>query len=738
MCSLFKIRSKYLFKNVLDYIPFKEAISILKYNKKALNSLGFTQEDMKIFLLMKKVIKPIANIEDYIPILKKSLNYEKDNDEKQEYLINLFCQYLNNNNKFVPNINFFDNYKNIYLLLNKMKITFNNNLIESFFDGEEYFYEINKYKLFEYANLFGGKIKEVSFLDSYFEYDFEDSDAEENIINNAFIIINFLMQFSNITKIEDRYDEDDEETRFLTIFNSGNEIEKYFKDYKVEYKVDRNLKDINVIIKELKSYLIYFDIYSSEMIKSVCHNILYNGHNIEELEITEIKQSESIDFINCLKNLKKLNSLIIPKMSDDHDLYNKIAEITAENSLQKLEINIFSFDDAYNIINKNIMSLKVLTIKINKNEDNNIILVKTLSKIKNISKLKIICSFPIIDNKNIEYLSLNKVVNLEISLNINEDLFDFNLFFKKIPNLKNLHFHGINFINYKLKNDFKNMKFEVNSIKKLKFSYVNEIGSFFISMFIQNYPKKENIINLSIENCIFNNKKLFLNFINSISLYSSLLSLKIDYLSFPKVKNNSKIIINNLEKLKNIEKISFLGWNWSNLDMYSYDFIEFIINNNKYLFDFGISCNDLCSEEINAIFCKLKDLRYLTKVKFLKNHDIRLYNINLGEIYYDFMIDIRNINFYLKYIYGDSLSYQPKIKIYDYFNIIDLNIKKKEKYNININTKKEEFYIYQNIHSYYIIAKKLYIDFYDYNYDDEDENNEYLYKIYNESDCIIF
>ena len=59
----------------------------------------------------------------------------------------------------------------------------------------------------------------------------------------------------------------------------------------------------------------------------------------------------------------------------------------------------------------------------------NTLIIKTLSNIKYLRKLKLIADFPVIDNDNIDFLSLNKVSKLEISLNA---LFDLKLFFKKI------------------------------------------------------------------------------------------------------------------------------------------------------------------------------------------------------------------------------------------------------------------------------------------------------------------
>ena len=723
---MFKISNKYIIKNILDYISLNRTISLFKYNKKAINILGYNKEEIKVFLLMKKVIKPLANIEDYIPILKKILNYREDNVQKEEYLIHLFCQFLNKNNKFIPNINFFNCNKKIYSLLNKFKICYNNNFVESFFH-EEYNYEINKYKLFEYANLYAKKIKEVSFLDSNFEYEFEYG---KNVKTSTFNIINFLLQFSNIEKIEDRYYLKDDDTRFLAIYNSVNEIANYLRDYKKNYKEEKNIKEINEIFKGLKSYSLYFDKYKRKIIKHVCYNILNNGQNLEELEITEIKNSESFYFINYLKNLKKLNSLVIQKMSDDYSLYNKIAEIIPENSLQKLEVNIYSFEEVLNIINKNKISLKSLTIKINKEQDNNLTLVKTLSKIQNLSKLKIICTFPIIDNKNIEYFSLNKVVNLQISLNINEDLFDFNSFFKKLPNLKNIHFHGINFSNKKStkrnKNKLINMKLEainINKIKKLKFSYAEKTASFFISMLIHKYPEKNNITELLIENCIFNDKNLFIDLIKSISLYSNLLSLKMNYLSFPNIKIESKIIYSNLQHLKNLEKMSLLGWNF-NKELLS--LIPFIIENYKYLFELGITCENLNSKDMNSILSSLKQLKYLTKIKMLNNYKNKKSDIYIGGIYYNYMIDLRNIDYYLKHF--EDKVHQPEIKINDYFNINDLltNKNNNDLFYTRNNTKREEFYLYQNIHSYYEIEVQLFLGFFN---GSEDEDEDYFSNI---------
>ena len=131
--------------------------------------------------------------------------------------------------------------------------------------------------------MYAKKIKEISFLDSNFDYEFKYA---KSIKKSTFNIINFLIQFSNIEKIEDRYYLNDNDTRFSIIYNSVNEVANYLRDYKKKYKEEKNIKEVNEIIKGLKSYSLIFDKYKSKIIKSVCLNILNYGQNLEELEIT--------------------------------------------------------------------------------------------------------------------------------------------------------------------------------------------------------------------------------------------------------------------------------------------------------------------------------------------------------------------------------------------------------------------------------------------------------------------
>ena len=114
-------------------------------------------------------------------------------------------------------------------------------------------------------------------------------------------------------------------------------------------------------------------------------------------------------------------------------------------------------------------------------------------------------------------------------------------------------------------------------------------------------------------------------------------------------------------------------------------------------------------------------MKYLTKVKILNNYKNEECNIYIGEIYYDFLIDLRSIDFNLKYFEDGDQVHQPAIIINDYFNINDLAKNNKDRFYTRNNTHREEFYLYQNIHSYYEIDIQLFLG---YSNGDEEEDED--------------
>ena len=271
------------------------------------------------------------------------------------------------------------------------------------------------------------KIKEITFMDNNIPNVYDK--------NECYFILKYIIKNSNIEKIEDRYFEGDK-SLFLKIFDLDYNDEIY-EEYYTQYKIEKKEKDIVEIIKGLKYYSLYFDecFDKNKIIKSFIDVILLNALKLEELKITEINKENTSYFVKLLNNLNNLKALSICK-SDDELLFNNIANVIKYNSLFKLDMNLNYFEEGINIINKNINSLKELTIKINiKREDN---ILKILAKIVNLQKLKIIAKFPIVYKNNINYLNFKNLELLEKPIYIKDYIFDFNNFFEKIPQIKTL------------------------------------------------------------------------------------------------------------------------------------------------------------------------------------------------------------------------------------------------------------------------------------------------------------
>lgn len=729
--KLSKISSTYIFGKIVQYISLVKTIKLFKYNKSYLYKLNYSVKDANLILLMNKAIKPIANMEDYYPILTKK--FSTKNIQK------IFFKYLNCN-KFIPIIFLKTGKNDILDLLDNIKLCYNNNFIESFYDETfEFFTSL----FLEYLHKYSGKIKEISFMDNHFIYNNNRQNEKESLT-----LIKLLIMYSSINKIEDRYFDEQENSSFLNILTSNIDIEHYQKMYTNEYKKNsKNCRKVSDIICELKSYSLYFDNYNSKIIRYMCDNILSLGKNIEELCITSIEKTDSEYFVNSLKNLKKLKILSISFLSNDKNLYNNICEIIPENSLIKLELNCSYFEEVINLIIKNKNSLNCVTLKIMTQSKDNTLIIKTLSNIKYLRKLKLMADFPIIDNDNIDFLSLNKVSKLEISLNA---LFDLKLFFKKIPNLKKISFIGINLSKKYIKN-LDSMCLDetsANKIQSIKFAYGDKNSCFFVLYFLSKFPKKMNIEKLSIQNIIFKDYKKLNELIKCISNYNNISSLELNYLTFNE-KKGAKIEYETLKKLQRLNKFSFLGFKYNEWGINDISFIKFIIENFPNLFDIGISCSYLSYRKINYIFSLLKKMKYLIKVKIFKYYsqsdfftekekilfnkknlyyeipedieeeeefndennsneysdsfDYGLFNFEKGDEKYIklckyqdyFLTDIKNIDF--GFIYennADIKIYQNKIFIYDYFSVDNIC-----DYEQIINNKYENYYIYQKVYN---------------------------------------
>ena len=245
MKSITKIvKSKYIIKGIFDYLTITKSFLITKYNKKIQSflELEYTKKETKVFLLLDKIIKPIANCEDYLPIIQKLVDKIRINNkallDNNIRASDLFVHYFNRNNPFFPQINNINDNEEILKSINYFKIGFNDIFINNFFNHQNIF-EFNK--LVEFCNKYGHKIKEITFMDN-------------NIIGldkkqMYFFIMKYIIKNSNIEKIEDRYYNILGDSLFFKIFKSDYSEDIFEKQFSIEIKKEKNQKDIMDIIK---------------------------------------------------------------------------------------------------------------------------------------------------------------------------------------------------------------------------------------------------------------------------------------------------------------------------------------------------------------------------------------------------------------------------------------------------------------------------------------------------------
>ena len=702
MKSITKIvKSKYIIKGIFDYLTITKSFLIVKYNKKiqSILELESKKKETKVFLLLDKIIKPIANCEDYLPIIQKLVNKVRINNnsllDNNIRASDLFVHYFNRNNPFIPQINNINDNEEILKSINNFKIGFNDIFIKNFFNHQNEF-EFNK--LVEFCNKYGHKIKEITFMDNNI------IDLNEKKV--YLFIMKYIIKNSNIEKIEDRYYNILGESLFFKIFKLDYSEDIFEKLFSIEIKKEKKQKDIMNIIKGIKYYSLYFDCNNNKINaknnKYLNDVILLNSKEIKELKVSQIDEENSLTFIKLIKNLNNLESLSIENVSVYPFLFDEISKEIKENSFTKLEMSLNHFEEGINIINKNLISLKELTLKIISKKNNKIQLFKVLSNLANLNKLRIIADFQIINDIDINYFSFKKMYYLEIPLYIKKIKFDFNYFFEKAPNLEILKFYGIQFDkNNELRNnnDIKLNENFLQKLKKIKFYNCYKNSSFFIIKLLRllsNTRIKDNITEIKIENCDFDEKIGMNDLFKEFSYFRNITNLQINNINFSQVQN---FFYDKMNNFKYLQKFYFKGLDNAQNMMHTLSFLSHLEDKCKYLIDLGLSCKNLNSDDINLILRKFRDFKYLSRVNIFDNYSTKDYYYNrsknylglidFGEIKDYYLIDLRNLNFRkaFKYINTTSIFY-PKIYINDFYH--------QSKYRCFTN-KKEKYYSYQNI-----------------------------------------
>ena len=708
-----KVRSKYIIQNIFSYTSFKKTIKIIQYNKNLINKLEYTVDDIKNFFFFNKIIKPISNCEDYLPIIKRILSSKKYTCNQ---ISNVFCNYLNKtNNKFIPQISQIEGNEYILDKLDSFKLGFNKQILE-YFSNFYLFEDKSLYikKLSEFCKKYGKKIKEITFMDKEIE-----NVLSEDI--NYYTII-YIIKNCNIEKIEDCFSDNKMNSMFMGIVDDEKIFEKDYININNSEGEEKD-KDLICSIKKLKSYSLYFDKISdfmnNDLIRNLCDYILINGQNIEEFEITKITKSSQLNFLNSIKNLIKLKSLIISTHINSSKFFQRLSKKVKRDSLCKLEINLNKFEDGFNIIDKNINSLTELTLTINHKKDSKII-IKTISEITKLKKLRIISKFEILDEDNIKYLFLKNVEYLEIPLYVNNYLFDLNLLFEKIPKLKKLIFYGIN-INDNIDKKYKNMKildeFNLNTkfvqkLRKINFLNSDKKSSFFIIKLIEIFLKsniKENIKEIKIDNCDFDEKVNFNVLLKLISSFTNIKSLSLNNNSYEIGEQINYDEINNFNYL---EKFYFKGLDYEKNEIKILYFLYKFSEKCRVLNELGFSCKGQNPYDMNIIFKVVKNYRLLTKLNIFDNYSKSDYysdkevlsylsGINIGELNNYCLCDLRNIDLKKENKKNSSVNFNQynKLIIKDYLHQNNNNL---------ISNKKEKYYSYQNFFKSISFSNKLF------------------------------
>ena len=693
-----RINGKYIKQDIFKFIPFKKTIKIIKYNKKLMHELNYNQFEIKHFLFFHKIIKPISNIEDYLPIIKRIIPIKKYCGNNDDYIVKIFCKYLNENNDgFIPQINKINGNEYILDNLNYFKIGFNNTFLDYFYDKEN---KLDFKKVCNFCQKYGKKIKEITFMDNNLPLEY--------FCDEAYFIIGYIIQHSNIQKIEDNCIL--EYSLFTHIFNMDYSF--YLKEYENILKEKGNgIIEWNKVMNKIKSYSLYYDESMNDAaINSFNNIIVYNAYNIEEIEVTKVTKNNYSTFINSLKKLKNLKSLKISCKSNYSLLYNKISEVIEKNSLNALDMNIKHFEGGMKIINKNLNSLEELTIKIDKDICESDKIINTISTINNLRKLTLIADFQIFNEKSIDYLTLKEVEYLKISLYIDEKIFDFNKFFEKIPKLKTLILYGIDFSNKNTKSMeenleiLENIKLNIDNIKFLKrihFIKCHKNASFFVKKFLDallNKEIKENIKEIKIEECDFDKNIIFRDLIQELSFFPNLKNLS---LNGNKYEIGDQLNYEEINNFENLEEFNFKGLDYEQNEIKILFFLYKFSEKCKKLHELGFSCKGLNPYDLNLIFMIAKNYKYLTKLNIFDNYSKEDYycnkedgfyknGINIGEIDNYCMYDLRNINLQKMKRNNSSLYYKNynKIIINDFFY---------EKQKNRFVNEKENYFSYQKI-----------------------------------------
>ena len=256
-----------------------------------------------------------------------------------------------------------------------------------------------------------------------------------------------------------------------------------------------------------------------------------------------------------------------------------------------------------------------------------------------------------------------------------------------------------------------NTKF-VQKLRKINFLNSDKKSSFFIIKLIEIFLKsniKENIKEIKIDNCDFDEKVNFNVLLKLISSFTNIKSLSLNNNSYEIGEQINYDEINNFNYL---EKFYFKGLDYEKNEIKILYFLYKFSEKCRVLNELGFSCKGQNPYDMNIIFKVVKNYRLLTKLNIFDNYSKSDYysdkevlsylsGINIGELNNYCLCDLRNIDLKKENKKNSSVNFNQynKLIIKDYLHQNNNNL---------ISNKKEKYYSYQNFFKSISFSNKLF------------------------------
>ena len=529
---LFTIRSKYSLKKLFDYLPANLSLNLIHGNKKLSNNLDINLETYKKYNQIKRILKPSYSLKKYFNYLDINHSYNSEDFAINEKIIYACLNNTDFNHDLIIENNDWEFYiKN----LKKNNLIISPNLIDYLINLDN----DNKINVFNTLNAYRNNIAKISIC-----YFYENRKLNFDSINRILEILKTIFGDGQ-NKISKISFENNAMSSYIDI------IGKFFD------KIDNiiSFQKIEEILIDISSFNDYqfsdvFKYFSQKMTSLKNLKILggnFSQNNFYDLNLFLTNPNERIDKIDLSDCF--CTSIITSV------LYSK------KYPLKSLKIKMFSKNNNWIFLDKNINYLEELELEINGNNENENKndLVLTLNKMKKLKKLKIKGGFSLKDLMNFYNYSNIEYFNVELDdLTIkNSQIYSpFNYFtdFKKLKSLT---------IGKKLIiDDFFVFSFPPNlNCLNLK----NIDGKTVIDLLKENKNKLSSLEEFKLEKCHFDRKELD-NLLNLMDNFKSLLRLSINevgghlihfYKTMPKIIKNIPSLIE-LDISRNNYKDKFL------------------------------------------------------------------------------------------------------------------------------------------------------------------------------------